>query len=308
MCKEIKRKDPTKPGFFYISYQFPHPPLVPLQTYLDMYEEAEIDLPFCGDWVDDSTIMHLMEEMAMPYDDRDIIRAKRAFYAQCTLIDHQIRLLIGTLRECNLLDDTIIGFISDHGDSLFNHKMVAKRSFYDGSVHVPFILSGKPLAAYRSEIRTDVVSLEDVMPTLLDLCGIEIPESVEGISLVSEKRHDMIYGEVSEGQKATRMAHDDRYKLIYYPCGNVFQLFDHEVDPCEMTNLHGKQEVVEVESKLMAFLIDHLYGEDLKWIKEGKLVGFEAGFFERKADYGLYNQRGYHWPAPNGYSNIGKNA
>jgi arylsulfatase A-like enzyme len=308
MCKEIKRKDPMKPAFFYISYQFPHPPLVPLQTYLDMYEEANIDLPYCGDWVDDSTIMHLMEEMAMPYDDRDIIRAKRAFYAQCTLIDHQIRLLVGTLRECNLLDDTIIGFISDHGDSLFNHKMVAKRSFYDGSTHVPFILSGKALAAYRNEIRTDVVSLEDVMPTLLDLCGIEIPESVEGISLISEKRHKMIYGEVSEGQKATRMAHNERYKLIYYPCGNVFQLFDHKTDPREMTNLHGKTEVSEIESTLRAFLIDHLHGEDLKWIQEGKLIGFETGTFERKADYGLYNQRGYHWPAPNGYSNVGKNA
>lgn len=48
-------------------------------------------------------------------------------------------------------------------------------------------------------------------------------------------------------------------------------------------------------------------GGDLEWIQYGVLVGMEAVQKEKKTDYGLYNQRGYHWPAPAGYENLGKN-
>ena len=55
-------------------------------------------------------------------------------------------------------------------------------------------------------------------------------------------------------------------------------------------------------------LIENLYGNDLAWIKDGELTGFVPGEYHSKADYGLYNQRGYHWPTPGGYSNQGNNA
>ncbi len=147
------------------------------------------------------------------------------------------------------------------------------------------------------------------MPTLLDLCGIEIPSHVEGISLFSGKKREMLYCEVSEGLKATRMVRYDNYKLIYYPCGNVFQFFDLEKDPKELHNAHGEEIYAEVEEKMVDYLIENLYGEDLTWLKDGKLVGFEAPEFKSSPQYSLYNQRGYHWPAPKeGYSTIGKNA
>ncbi len=59
-------------------------------------------------------------------------RIRRAFYALCTQIDHQMRLVIGTLREEMLLDNTIILFTSDHGDMLGNHGLWAKRTFLRG--------------------------------------------------------------------------------------------------------------------------------------------------------------------------------
>lgn len=309
MATMIKRKDPTRPAFFYMSYQFPHPPLVPLQAYLDMYDDVEIDDPVFGDWIDDEVIVKYLQEMASEYDERDIKRAKKAFFAQCTLIDHQMRILIGTLRETGLLNDTIIGFFSDHGDSLFDHGICAKRNFYEGSTNVPFLLGGKPLEEFRGEVRDDITCHEDFMPTLLDLCGIDIPSHVEGISLFSGKKREMLYCEVSEGLKATRMVRYDNYKLIYYPCGNVFQFFDLEKDPKELHNAHGEEIYAEVEEKMASYLIENLYGEDLTWLKDGKLVGFEAPEFKSSPQYSLYNQRGYHWPAPKeGYSTIGKNA
>ncbi len=308
MCRQIKRRDPDRPHFWYVSYQFPHPPLVPLQSYLDMYEDDEIDMPEKGldDWNDDSVIMHLLREQADEYNEKDIRRAKKAYYAQCTLIDHQIRILIGTLRECNLLDNTIICFLSDHGDSLFNHSIVGKRTFYQESCNVPFLISGAVVKEYRGQVSHKLACLEDIMPTLLSICGIDIPKTVDGLDLLSSPQRERLYCEVGEGRKATRMTTDGRYKLIYYPCGNIFQLFDIVSDPFEHHNLYGKMEYSSVQTELMDYLISELHGTDDEWLENGKLKGFDSGEYRKAPDYGLYNQRGWHWPAPQGYSNLGK--
>jgi len=297
--RQIRRKDPDRPAFFYVSYQFPHPPLVPLASYLDMYDLNEIDDCVHGDWLDDSFIMRSMCAWAEHYSEKEIKMAKRAYYAQCTLIDHQIRLLIGTLRECSLLNDTVIVFTSDHGDMLFDHGMCAKRSFYENSVNVPLIFSGKPVeqAAGRTDHRT--ACLEDVMPTLLSLCGIDIPDTVEGMNLFADQKREYLFGEISEGKKATRMVHDGRYKLIYYPYGNVVQLFDELNDREECRNLAYLSEYSEVKERLLQVMIKNLHGEeDLSWIKAGKLVGVTPPEYREEPQYDLINQRGLHWPPP----------
>lgn len=307
MCEVIKRRDPTRPAFYYVSYQFPHPPLVPLQTYLDSFQNLNLPDPVCGDWTDRAPILREMASKAAEYVPREQDQARKAYYAQCMHIDHQIRLLIGTLRECNLIDNTLILFLSDHGDMLFDHGMVAKRSFYEASANIPMILSGTPVAGKAGTVDHRLCCLEDVMPTVLELCGIPVPDTVEGLSMESGQTRSCLYGEVGEGRKATRMLRDGRYKLIYYPCGNVSQLFDMEEDREELHDLAEKPEYGSVRERLESELVKHFYGGDLKWVKDGKLVGevFPEG---GKMDFGLYNQRGYHWPAPQGYSNIGKNA
>lgn len=71
-----------------------------------------------------------------------------------------------------------------------------------------------------------LVGWQDVMPTLLDLAGVPIPETVEGLSMVGERKGDRFYGEIDEGADATvGMIHDGHYKLIYYAAGNHRQLF-----------------------------------------------------------------------------------
>lgn len=163
------------------------------------------------DWNDDRYIFQSLRNSAELYDEEERDRARKAFYAQCTHIDYQIRLLIGTLRECNLLDDTIIVFLSDHGDMLFDHNLVAKRLMYENAARVPLILSGKPIMEYRNKgYEEKLGAMADLMPTLLSLCNLEIPSTVEGIPLFSEKKHDYIYGEVSEGEKSTRMVRDEK--------------------------------------------------------------------------------------------------
>jgi arylsulfatase A-like enzyme len=108
---------------------------------------------------------------------------RRAFYAQCTHIDHQLRLVTGTLREDEILDDTIILFTSDHGDLPGDDGLHAKRYMYEWSARVPMVLVGARGDERVGHHAVDdrVVGLQDVMPTLLDLAGIR---------LVSSGRHE----------------------------------------------------------------------------------------------------------------------
>lgn len=306
MMKMIKRRDPGKPSLFYISYQSPHPPLIPLQPYLDMYELAEIDKAKTDDnWSGaNHDAIKTLQSDGLQYSEKERALAKKAYYATCTQIDHQIRLLMGTLREANMLEDTIIVFFSDHGDCLFDHDIVGKRNFYEGSANIPLIFAGEPMLKYKGEDCTKLACLKDVMPTLLDLCDIEIPETVEGVALFGESENKSLYGEISEGRLAVRMIRDKDYKFIYYPNGNLKQLFDMKKDRLEKNNLADEAEYADVVARMEQMLIAELYNDDLEWIKDGKLVGCEYKK-KQKFDFGLYNQRGSHWPLPGKYSNFG---
>lgn len=305
MCRLIKRKDPERPAFWYLSFRHPHPPLLPLQSYLDLYRDmgVDIDVPHEGAWTTDpepcfSLQMH--RRRGEQFTPAQIRGARLAFYALCTHIDHQLRVVIGTLREEGLLDDTIICFTSDHGDMLGNHGMWAKRLFYENSANVPMLLIGVAGDERVGHHRVDdrLVGWQDVMPTLLDLAGIDVPETVGGLSMIGEQKRDWFYGEIDEGPRATRMIHDGRYKLIYYSAGNHRQLFDLAEDPKELTNLADSPDHAEVVRRLTDILISQLYGGDEAWVEDGRLVGLPDRVYAPGPNRGLTSQRGAHWPPP----------
>ena len=103
MSRMIKRRNPAKPGFWYLSFRHPHPPLVPLQSYLDLYRDIDIDAPHHGAWArafDDLPYSLKVNQGANAHlKGPEVLRIRRAFYALCTQIDHQLRVVIGTLRE-----------------------------------------------------------------------------------------------------------------------------------------------------------------------------------------------------------------
>ena len=301
MCKIVVRRDPTKPAFWYMSFNYPHPPLVPPAEYLDMYQHIEVDMPYVGEWAQDfeglPRALRLRIQGQGTYPESAVRLARQAFYAQCTYIDHQIRLAIGTLREEGILDDTIIAFTSDHGDMLGNHHLYAKDIFYEYSARLPLVLvpqsEREELGGYVLDDR--LAAQADIMPTLLELCDIRVPDSVEGLSLIGNKRHEYLYGEHWDDERASRMIRKDNYKLIYYPVGDRIQLFDLEGDPKEMYNLADDAAYKQVRIELTDLLVGRLYGSDLEWVKDGKLVGLleVEGPSRPPADRGLNNQRGW---------------
>jgi arylsulfatase A-like enzyme len=209
--------------------------------------------------------------------------------------------VLGTLREEGLLDRTIILFLADHGDMLGNHGLWAKRLYYEDSACVPMILRGLPGDARSTGGRTDnrLVGLQDVMPTLLDMAGIDIPGTVDGLSMVGQTERELFYGEYAEGSEATRMLHDGRHKLIYYAAGNRLQLFDLERDPRELEDLVEDPAYSEVRQRLTQRLKQELYGSDEWWLdREGNLVGLPEFDKPLSTDRTLALQRGSHWPVP----------
>ncbi|HYF49044.1 MAG TPA: sulfatase-like hydrolase/transferase [Planctomycetota bacterium] len=306
MCRTIRRRDPQRPGFWYIGYRHPHPPLAPLREYLEMYRDIAIDDAFDGEWSRQGN------EAALPVlirDDRALheplsrenVRAiRRAFYALCTHVDHQIRLLIGTLHQEGILDNTIIVFTSDHGDMLGNHGLWAMSRFYEWSTNIPLIVQGVANCPRVGHHRTDgrLVALQDLMPTLLDLAGLEIPACATGQSMFGGARRRYLFGEIQEHQRATRMIRTERHKLIYYPAGNRTQLFDLQNDPDELRDLSASSPHSGIRDELMQTLISELYGNDLEWIKDGRLEGLPDYEVQPCVNRSLLNQRGTFWPPP----------
>ena len=303
-ARAIKRRDPTRPAFWHVSYTHPHPPLAPLACYLDMYRDAEIDTPVVGTWEHDESslpaALRSVRDRWLRWKPREIAAFRRAYYALITHIDHQIRVLIGTLREEGLLANTIVLFTTDHGDMLGDFCLYAKRLFYEGAANVPMLLLGLPGDARVGMNRTDdrLVGLQDVMPTLLDLAGIPIPEGVEGLSMAGAKRRARLYGECREDAGATRMMHDGRHKLIWYPIGHRIQLFDLLDDPREQHDRSGDRAYAAVRAGLEAALAAEAYGIDENWVRDGRLVGAEAPPYKVAGNRGLTGQRGLQFPAP----------
>lgn len=301
MARYVRRRDPNRPNFWYLGYRHPHPPLVPPQRFLDQYADIEIDTPFAGEWASGDLPYNLQGVQARSvYSEREIRWARRAFYALCTHIDQQIGALIGTIREEGILDETIIMFTSDHGDMLGNHGLWAKQTFYEGSSNVPMIVVGEAGDKGIGFGKTDdrLTGLQDVMPTLLGLAGIDAPDHLDGRSMVSGDERDHIYGEFGEEQHSSRMLRDRQYKLIWYPCGNHAQLFDMDADPREMVDLARDPAYADVLSDLKSKLRDQMYGSDVKWLEGDVLVGEAGRKFYPGPNRGLSLTRGNQWPVP----------
>lgn len=310
MMRLIKRRDPTRPAFWYLSFNQPHPPIVPPAEYLRMYDDIDPAPAPVADWArDDDRMPRPVLQARHRYfhpTPRSYAQALRAYYAVCTHVDHQLRLVLGTLREEGLLSNTIILLTADHGDMLGHHDCWAKSLFYERSAKVPMILVGAadsaPLASNITDDR--LVALQDVMPTVLTLAGVRVPGSVTGLPMTGRRRRGHLYGEIHEGAMASRMIREGDWKLIYYPDGNLFQLFDVASDPLDMNDLAPDPSRMEILRRLQDRLAGEIHGEDRKWLRGRSWKGLPrqptartTAVWNERAHH-LVNQRGSHFPPP----------
>jgi len=297
-ARQIVRRDPDKPGFWYMSFAQPHPPMIPPRDYLDLYQDLDPPPPSHGAWSRDperSAKLKASQDANAPRSDHEAQRVRRAYYAMCTHIDHQVRVVLGTLSEHGLLDNTVIAFIADHGDMLGEHGLWAKRNCFEGDVNIPMLLAGPGVEPGTVDDR--LVSIEDVYPTLMSLAGHDAPPHCEGLSMVGDERRDTVVAIKQKDETGCRMIRDARHKLVYFPGGNQRLLFDMENDRAECHDLSGDPDHAQPLERLTRAMIDSFQlDSERAWVKDGQLVGAEYTGSERGMMRRYQLQRGIHFP------------
>ncbi len=149
------------------------------------------------------------------------------------------------------MENTLVIFSSDHGLALGSHGLRGKQNMYEHTIGVPLLFRGPGIpAGARFEAQC---YLRDLFPTVCDLAGIAIPPAVEGKSLapVLAGKTKTIYPHVfCHYRDVQRMVRTDRWKLIFYPKIDKYQLFDLSRDPHELRNLAGDPRQAEVFAAL----------------------------------------------------------
>ncbi len=264
----LRRRDRSKPFFLMASFVRPHPPLDAPQCYFDLYDHRELSAPYRGDWNDEERMLrdgHSYHAQSSPSDPEYIRQLRVGYYAAITHMDHQIGRLISALVEQQLMDNTVILFVSDHGEMLGDHLMFQKAKPYQGSVHVPLFLSGpERLVGPHGTVREDLVELRDVMPTLLSLAGAPIPETVDGQNILPPIKREYLHGEHTLGDDSMHFIVTDHDKYIWYSQTEKELYFDLRADPHETHNAiqepANKSRITLLRSHLIRELADREEG------------------------------------------------
>jgi arylsulfatase A-like enzyme len=288
----IDEADPNRPMFLWASFPEPHNPYQVPEPYFSMFgEDAVPDRAAGPEAIADRSapyrwLRELIEEKRPGYDEG--WRRYRANYlGMLRLLDDQIRRIVEHLGP--RADDTVIVFLSDHGDYVGEYGLQRKGAgLPECLVRIPLQFTGPGIAAQR---RSELVSMVDVLPTLCELIGVAVPEGVQGRGLAPllagedppAREFDSIYAELGYGGVAygaderpplhfpyegatfdelnsvtqsggQRMVRVGRHKLVVDADG-AGELYDLDADPAELHNLYDHPDHAGVRAELLGHLV-----------------------------------------------------
>lgn len=277
VCNYIRAYDKTdKPFFMILSWGPPHEPYhTAPKKYRELYSPEKM-------WTRPNVPAEIKEKVQ--YD-------LSGYYAHCTALDDMMGLLRQTLKETGIDNNTIILFLSDHGDLLGSHHYYKKQQPYDESIRIPMIwYVPEKLGGKQREVDA-MIGVEDVMPTILGFCGVSIPRNVDGIDYSNYIRGGDNPGDTvaliscvqpfgqwdrKNGGKEYRGIRSPHYTYVRDLSG-PWLFFDNENDPYQMNNLIGKKKY-----EGLAGSFDHLLSKKLAETEDEFLPG---SFYLRKWNY-----------------------
>ena len=257
----LESYDGPAPFFAYVSYTAPHDPRDTHPRYHEMYDPDEIPLPenFLPEHPFDNGEMTIRDEQLAPWPRTpEIIRRHIAdYYAMITHADATIGRILAALQESGRAENTILVFAGDNGLAVGRHGLMGKQNLYEHSIRVPLVMAGPGIPS--GERRETPCYLLDIYPTLFELLGLNVPESVEGLSLLpalQEERQKVRNSQFYAYRHFQRALRRGRHKLIEYSVNGhrTTQLFDLKNDPCETENLCDGTENAETMRELRAEL------------------------------------------------------
>ncbi|GAA3148324.1 arylsulfatase A-like enzyme [Kribbella aluminosa] len=273
------RRRTERPFCLVVSLDRPHPESVVAKEYADLYDPAAMPLPPSPpsrveeqDWY----LRFLRSDHGWSTMTEHEHRLSIARYlASVTFVDDCLGKVLDALDETGLTDDTVVCFLSDHGEMLGERdRCFSKYSLYDSAVRVPLLVRW-PGVGVPGAFSDAPVELTDLMPTWLDALGLEQPRRLPGMSLrpllegASAAQAGWrtaslteLYTAASEGgpPRAQWAVRNREYKLIERSSG-ANALYDLEVDPGEFVNLIDDPARSEVCEELRATLLHRLMTE-----------------------------------------------
>ena len=278
---EFMAEDRDGPWLMSVNMFDPHPPFDPPSAYLDRFNKESLP----GPWFEEGDLeaqakLAKVEFQTGPRhpDEFDGHGIHAAYYAMIELVDDNVGRMLDWLDETGQRENTLVIFTSDHGEALGDHGLVMKGCrFYEGLVRVPLIVS-MPGTVQAGVVSEAMVELMDLTPTLLEAAGLEVPDRMQGRSLLAllkgkadPKQHrdcvraeyysalnaDVPGREEFTGMYAT-MLRTRTHKIVNYHGLEIGELFDLETDPEEHHNLWDDPEFAELRFRLMQRNFDAL--------------------------------------------------
>ncbi|MDP6113798.1 MAG: sulfatase [Planctomycetota bacterium] len=245
---ELIEKHKAETFFLGVGFVRPHVPFVAPKPYYEPYPYDQMKLPekVKGDWDDIPRLgINYKTSKNMKMDVRKQKKAVGAYYASVAYMDAQVGKVMAALKKADLEEKTIVIFTSDHGYHLGEHDFWAKVSLRDESAAVPLIVSvpGKKPAVCHS-----FAELLDLYPTISSLCGLEVPERLQGKDIspmLDDPAHKVREAafSVAPARKGF-LLREERWAYIQYKedASGGIELFDMKKDPKQYTNLAGNPE------------------------------------------------------------------
>lgn len=286
-CWWIEDRKNEDPLFLQIGFPGPHPPYDPLPEALAAYADVDIPVPTVTEdelraqpnaqkKLRDNMIEFNFDSIAWRRDipAEDLLRMRRHYAANVTMIDQQVGRILETLDSRGYLENALVVFTSDHADALGEHGHIQKWTMYDSVVRVPLICWSKNLPIISGQ-RDELVQMFDIAPTLLETAGITIPNDFEARSLwgalsnsPDHKPREAVYAELARdhiqtGSEFILMRRDRQWKIVLYLDDSYGELYDLKADPQEKKNLWNDESLIKMRESLST--------ECLRWLANGSL-------------------------------------
>jgi arylsulfatase A-like enzyme len=276
---EFLERHAGSPWFFSFNCFAPHHPFDPPGEYLKRYDPADMPLPKYeeGELAQKPIYQRLDHEWAHNEEgyfhvggmtDDDHRQVKAAYYAMIEQIDHEVGRMLSALEASGQADNTIVVFMSDHGEMLGDHGIYLKGPhFYEPAIHAPLIIWAPN--RFQTNLRSDaLVELVDLAPTLMSACELDVPEAMQGRSLLPILRgeaeptvhRDYVYCEYYNAWTHHRsygtMMRTAEHKIVVYHGVDEGELYDLNDDAHEFRNLWRSSEHASLRERLLKQAFD----------------------------------------------------
>jgi arylsulfatase A-like enzyme len=251
-----------EPFFAFCSFVDPHHGYNPPPPYRDMYKAEDMPEPVRkADEFNDKPPHLKARVKRLEGVSKNVAYNRTQYYGEVTFIDDAIGRILKVLDELKIRDDTLIVFMSDHGDMLGDHRLYFKGLAYPQSANVPLIFNW-PGHLRKGKVVNGMMQEIDVFPTIMDLVGMGCPPGVQGRSqakvLTTDSEntgYDYVYTEHASSDYSLR---SPKWRFTYYPGKDYGELYDLQRDPHEFVNLWDQEKPADVKRELTTILLDRI--------------------------------------------------